>query len=128
MTTGSPSPVVDDAQGVGGQEAADHWRLAWDSALKAVELDVQDAERLIFDMHHAVDELPELPVAKDWVAPALLGQVPSEFADRARALLQRQLEVTERLAEAMVHARSQRRVLGKFDEPERRPVFVDAAL
>lgn len=128
MNTTSPSPVVDDAQGAGEQQAAHHWRLAWDSALKAVELDVLDAERLISDMHHGFEELPEIPVTKDWVAPALLGQVPSEFADRARALLQRQLDVTERLEEAMVYARSQRRVLGKFDEPERRPVFVDAAL
>jgi hypothetical protein len=120
----SPAPGAADAA---EQDASHHWRLAWDSALRAVELDLEQAERLIHDMHHGVEAPEEDSEQGDWVAPTLLGQVPAEFADRARALLQRQLDVGERLAEAVVHARSQRRVLGKFDEPEHRPVFVDAA-
>jgi hypothetical protein len=125
---------LDVAQGVAGvaEEAQDasagHWWAAWDSALRAVELDVEDAERLILRMHAGGDDVAPAPVVEDWVVPALLGPLPSEFADRARRLLRRQAEVSERLAEAMVHARSQRRALGKFDQAERRPVFVDTAV
>lgn len=121
-TTGASDAAEPQASSAG------HWRAAWDSALRAVELDVDDAERLILRMRAGDDDLPERPVLDDWVVPALLGPLPNEFADRARRLLQRQSEVSERLVEAMVHARSHRRALGKFDQAERRPVFVDTAV
>lgn len=108
------------------REAVD-WSAAWDAALRTVELDVAEAERLIDAMHAGVDA-PDVVPTTDWVAPAALGQVPHEFAERARALLQRQLEVSDRLVEAMVYARSQRRGLSKFDAAERPPVFVDQAI
>ncbi|NAZ86322.1 hypothetical protein [Kineococcus indalonis] len=108
--------------------AGDDWRTAWAAALDAVELDVQTAEELVRSLHQGVDELPPSPPAQDWVAPSLLGPVPAEFAERARRLLQRQVDVSERLAEAVVHARSQRRALGRFERPEQPPVFVDKAL
>ncbi|WP_369054509.1 hypothetical protein [Kineococcus terrestris] len=107
--------------------AEDPWRSAWSAALRAVELDVADAERLI-ERLHSDDEAPEAPPARDWIAPALPGPVPAEFAELARELLQRQLNVSERLAEAMVQTRSQRRALAKLDRAERPPVFVDRAL
>ena len=110
------------------ETSAPHWQAAWDSALHAVELDVEEAERLIAAMHSVPEDEHESPAPRDWIAPALLGPVPVEFADRARALLRRQADVTERLAEAMVQARAQRRGLGKFDPAERPPVFVDTAL
>ncbi|WP_432486127.1 hypothetical protein [Kineococcus esterisolvens] len=108
--------------------AEDHWRDAWRSALRAVELDVDAAEDLIDRLHHEDDDVPEQAPAGDWIAPGLLGPVPAEFADRARALLRRQADVTERLAEAMVQIRSQRRGLAKLDRAERAPVFIDKAL
>jgi hypothetical protein len=104
-----------------------HWHAAWDVALRAVELDVDEAERLIARMHDGEDAGVPSPVG-DWIAPALLGPLPVEFAERARTLLRRQADVSERLAEAMVSARSQTRGLSKFDEAERAPVFVDRAL
>ncbi|WP_328291743.1 hypothetical protein OG218_03125 [Kineococcus sp. NBC_00420] len=103
------------------------WSSAWDDALRSVELDVDRAELLIRAMHAGEEPSEGLP-AHDWVAPAALGQVPHEFAERARVLLQRQLDVSERLAEAMIHARSRRRALGKFDPAERPPVFIDQAV
>lgn len=124
-----PDTVVPERPAAIGErsDSAPHWRAAWDSALRAVELDVDEAERLALAMHTG-QEPPELATPRDWVEPALLGAVPHEFADRARALLRRQVEVSERLAEAMVQARSQTRALGKFDRAERPPVFVDKAL
>jgi hypothetical protein len=110
----------------GQPQVEQHWHTAWDAALQAVELDVEEAERLLVRMH--AGEEPEVAPLGDWIAPALLGPMPVEFADRARALLRRQSDVTELLAEAMVSARSQTRGLSKFDAPERRPVFVDTAL
>lgn len=136
MTTPGISDVAPAATVVGVEpvepivelgDATDQWRDSWDDALRAVELDVDDAEKLIHDMHAGVAP-PEISEPRDWVAPSLLGPVPTEFADRARALLQRQLDVSDRLAEAMVQARSQRKGLSKFDRAERPPVYVDRAL
>ncbi|WP_432511042.1 hypothetical protein [Kineococcus sp. SYSU DK001] len=104
-----------------------HWRIAWDSALRAVELDLEDAERLIERLHREEDVVATASVG-DWVAPSLSGPVPTEFADRARALLQRQSDVSQRLVEAMGHVRTQRRALTKLDAVESRPVFIDRAL
>ncbi|GAA0320201.1 hypothetical protein [Kineococcus aurantiacus] len=104
------------------------WREAWTEALDALELDVRAAEELLEHLHDgSVEQLEDvpLPVAQDWVADTALGPMPGDFADRARRLLQRQLSLGERLAEAMVQVRAQRRVLGKMDRAEARPVFVD---
>ncbi|PRY18244.1 hypothetical protein [Kineococcus rhizosphaerae] len=103
------------------------WDGSWDAALRAVELDVDQAELLIARMHDG-HEVSPAPPAADWVAPALLEPLPVEFAERARALLRRQQDVSRRLAEAMVSARVQTRALGRFEESERPPVFVDRAL
>ena len=122
-------PVHAEEPSLTSDSAAEEWRGAWSAALEAVEMDVQAAEELISRLHQdAQDE--ELPVAaaQDWIAPSLLGPVPLEFADRARRLLRRQLEVSERLAEAMVQLRSHRRALGKMDRAERPPVYYDRAL
>ncbi|NAZ74706.1 hypothetical protein GTQ99_04615 [Kineococcus sp. T13] len=118
------SPARNPAE---SQPVEAHWREAWTSALHAVEVDVAAAETLL-DRLHAGDEPPEQPPASEWIAPALLGHIPAEFADRARLLLQRQVEVSERLASAMVQARSQQRALTMLEPPERRPVFVDTAV
>ncbi|WP_432565493.1 hypothetical protein [Kineococcus sp. SYSU DK003] len=100
----------------------------WSRALSSVELDVRVAEQLLERLHSA-----EPPVEDDirfthWTDPGLIGPIPTQFAERARALLARQLDVSERLAEAVVHARAERRALAKLDPAERRPVFVDKAL
>ncbi|WP_432571710.1 hypothetical protein [Kineococcus sp. SYSU DK005] len=124
--TAAPHEVQDPRPG--HDVPAEDWRTAWAAALDAVEMDVRTAEELVRSLHEGVDELPPSPLAQDWVEPSLLGPVPAEFAERARRLLQRQIDVGERLAEAVVHARSQRRALGRFERAEQPPVFVDRAL
>ncbi|GAB3216268.1 hypothetical protein GCM10027586_07730 [Kineococcus gypseus] len=117
---------VGPVEGVPG----DRWRDAWSAALADVEVDVEAAEDLLTRLHDGEEELPEeLLDPRDWVAPSLQGPLPMEFSDRARRLLQRHLEVSERLAEALIQVRAQRRALGRMDErAERPPVFFDKAL
>jgi hypothetical protein len=107
----------------------ERWRDAWGSALAEVEVDVDTAEELLTRLHEGVDDVPEgLLSPLDWIAPSLQGAMPMEFSDRARRLLQRHLEVSERLAEALVQVRAQRRALGRMDRAERPPVFFDKPL
>ena len=109
-------------------DSAPEWRDAWGDALRSLELDVEAAEELMRSLHAGADELPrDLPFAT-WTTPRVSGPVPAELADRAQALLRRQMEVTERLAEAMGRTRSQRRALAKLDRAEHRPAFFDRAL
>ena len=116
---------VQDVARVVQPSADDCWRSAWTTALQAVEMDVEAAESLIERLHAGAEPPAELPAAQPWVTPGLLGPLPLEFADKARELVQRQLDVSSRLAEAMVQTRSQRRALGKLDPAESIPVFVD---
>ncbi|PPK94502.1 hypothetical protein CLV92_1074 [Kineococcus xinjiangensis] len=105
------------------------WRDAWSSALHAVELDVEAAEDLLARLHAGVDtDVAEVPVPQDWIEPSMLAPLPADFAERARRLLQRQMDVSERLAEAMVQARSQRRAMAKLEQAEHRPVYFDRPL
>ncbi len=70
------------------------WTEAWEQALTALELDVVVAERTL-TLDHIADNPPDL-----WAPPVGLGPLPATLADRARALLARQLEVGRALAEA----------------------------
>jgi hypothetical protein len=109
--------------------ADDRWRDAWGAALADVEGGVLEAEDLLARLHEGDEDVPEeLLNPQDWIAPSLQGPLPMEFSDRARRLLQRHLEVSERLAEALVQVRNQRRALGKMERAERPPVFFDKAL
>ncbi|WP_380262459.1 hypothetical protein [Kineococcus sp. GCM10028916] len=105
------------------------WRDAWVGALDAVELDVDATERLIEKLNHDDAEIDDLPLrGRDWVVPRLPVPLPAELADRARLLAQRQLDVSERLAHALVQTRAQLRAMTKLDRPEPPPVFVDQAM
>lgn len=104
------------------------WHDAWSAALREVELDVDAAEALIAAMHSGSEDEPAPAATNDFVDPSVLGPMPREFADRARVLLQRQLDVGQRLSEAMWQSRTQRRGLNKLSDAERRPVFLDQAL
>ena len=109
--------------------APDRWREAWCRALEAVELDVEAAEALVEHLHSArEDEAPVEAPAAAWTPPALPGPIPGDLADRAKRLLERQLDVSRRLADAMALARSHRRALAKLDASEPPPVYVDPAL
>ncbi|WP_432535506.1 hypothetical protein [Kineococcus arenarius] len=103
------------------------WRRSWAAALDRVELDVDAAERLLGALH-AGAAAAEAVVPPVWAPPALTGPVPDEHAERARLLLQRQLDVSEQLARALVHTRTQVAALRKLERAEPQPVFVDRAL
>lgn len=75
--------------------AQGEWTAAWEQALAALELDVDLAERMLTFGH-----LAEHPGTDPWTAPSLIGPIPLDLVGRARLLLERQLDVGRRLAEA----------------------------
>jgi len=95
------------------------WEAAWDAALTALELDVDVAERML-----GHDHLPATP--DPWTVPTGLGPLPAALADRARALLDRQVEVSRRVAEAAVLARRHGQVAQAMrSAPPALPVYLD---
>jgi hypothetical protein len=112
--------------------AAEHsgWSTAWAHALDAVELDLDEAERLLTRLHaDALDPVAALTAARGaWAPPVGLGPLPESMEERARIVLARQLDVAERLAAAAVHSRQQLAFTRHADvRPPARPLFVDAA-
>jgi len=110
-----------------GSASAPAWSTAWADALAELEMSVDEAEALLLAARRAggVDGVTPL---RGWVPPTHLGQLPAPLADRARALLGRQLRVAQGLAEAAAHSRRQlRAVEGMRAEAESRPVFIDTA-
>ncbi len=95
------------------------WDAAWEAALAQLELDVEVAERML-----AHDHVPQ--PADPWAPPTNLGPLPAELADRARALLGRQLEVGRRLAEAALLAKRHGQVAQAMRAvPPSVPVYID---
>lgn len=77
------------------------WTRAWTAALDELELDLVVAEQML-----ALDRIAEAPPDR-WAPPVGLGPLPAPLADRARALLSRQVEAGRRLAEAADLSRRQ---------------------
>lgn len=97
------------------------WDAAWEAALEALELDVAEVERMLALRDIALD--PPDP----WRPPTGLGPLPMALADRARVLLERQIEVSRRVAEAAALARRHARAAqGMRSVPEASPVYLDA--
>lgn len=96
------------------------WDAAWVAALEALELDVEQVERTLALRDIALD--PPDP----WRPPSGLGPLPAALADRARVLLDRQIEVSRRVAEAAALARRHARAAqGMRSAPEASPVYLD---
>lgn len=96
------------------------WTAAWEAALAELELDVEAAEQML-----AAREVAEAPHTT-WQPPSGLGPLPVELADRARALLARQVETARRIGEAAALARRHARAAqGMRATGESRPVYVD---
>lgn len=104
--------------------AEDVWHGRWEAALAALELDVDAAEELLRTAH--LPDVGEVARVAAWTPPAAMGPLPAALHDRARALLDRQLEVARRVAEA---AALSRRHLGAARalraRPAASPVYVD---
>ena len=101
----------------------DGWDDRWERALDELELDVATAERLLGAAHLPdVEEVAE----RRWRPPAGLGPLPAPLVERAQALLDHQLDVARRTAEAMTLARRQLAAADAMrTRPAARPVFVD---
>lgn len=106
---------------VSGETACADWEARWAQALGDLELEVDQAEALL-----AVDHLPE--GQRGWVPPRGLGPLPASLRTRAEALVQRQTEVAQRLAEAACHARRHATAAQALRaQGPARPVYVDTA-
>ena len=99
---------------------SDRDHLRWETVLDRLELDVLRAERKLAD--------PEAPDLEPWSDPALTGPCPPDLAPRARALLARQQEVSDRLAVAALALRRQEQLAARMDRataPGRSSVYLD---
>ncbi|GGC01570.1 hypothetical protein [Cellulomonas carbonis] len=95
MTTGAAHPAAPASPSAAASAApSSGWGSAWEDALAELELDVALAEQMLTLGHIAQD--PPAP----WAPPAGLGPLPTDLVDRARTVLDRQLDVARRLAEA----------------------------
>ncbi|MGN6612427.1 MAG: hypothetical protein ACTHLJ_11680 [Angustibacter sp.] len=108
-------------------QPADCWQEAWEQALAALELDIEDAERIL-QAARAGHESP-MPVGLgSWAPPAGLGPLPESLAERAQLVLARQLALIEDVASAAVRSRQHHEVARRMQAtPHPRPLFVDAA-
>lgn len=93
---------------------------SWSHALRALERDLEQVERLLADGEAAE------PAAEAWTPPAGLGPIPAELTDQARALLERQIEVARRLSAAAGDSRRHDRALSHLGQDvPRPPVYID---
>ncbi|MBU4337492.1 MAG: hypothetical protein KJ548_13100 [Actinobacteria bacterium] len=100
------------------------WDSAWTSALESLELDVAVAERVLDNNH--LPSVAEVAALAAWRPPADLGPLPASLADRARALLERQLATAAAIGRAMTMNRRQLAALTALRPVQAaRPVFLD---
>ncbi|MBO1751254.1 hypothetical protein J4G33_05505 [Actinotalea sp. BY-33] len=97
------------------------WGTAWEEALGALELDVDAAEAML-----ALDHLADLPAHDPWSPPVHMGPLPVTLVERAKAVLDRQIEVGRRLAEAADLSRRHSRAAQTLrSAPPSSPVYLD---
>jgi hypothetical protein len=104
--------------------AAPVWDAAWSAALSELELYVAQAEALLRADHLTV------PIAGTtiavWCQPVGLGPLPASLVTRAQALLDRQISVGRRIAEAANLSRRQAAAAeGMRSRPPAVPVYLD---
>ena len=100
------------------------WDTAWVAALEAMELEADEVEQML--RHRDVLEAaPVTPVS--FTPPDGLGPLPIALADRARRLVQRQLDLARELTIAMAGNRQQARLVSRLhrEAVDSVPVFVD---
>lgn len=97
------------------------WGAAWEAALTELEVDVAAVEAML-----ALDRIAEAPPRDPWAPPVGLGPLPAPLVDRARTLLDRQIEVGRRLAEAAELSRRHSRAAQALRQaPPSVPVYLD---
>ncbi|HEU5038073.1 MAG TPA: hypothetical protein VFT70_13785 [Nocardioides sp.] len=98
----------------------DRRHLRWETALDRLELDVILAERKLDD--------PTAPDLEAWDEPDLVGPLPADLVDRARAILARQRVVRDRLTATAQGLRRHQDFATRVDRATARsgrPVYVD---
>jgi hypothetical protein len=104
--------------------AAPVWDAAWSAALTELELDVAQAEALLRADH--VPAPGQAAAIAPWRPPVHLGPLPASLLTRAQALLDRQLDVSRRIAEAANLSRRQALAAeGMRSRPPAVPVYLD---
>lgn len=88
---------------MGAATVQDVWVERWHEALTALELDVDAAEELLRVAH--LPDVAEVARVAAWRPPSDLGPLPAPLLVRAQALLDRQLDVARRTAEAAAVSR-----------------------
>lgn len=117
----SSGPAAPAGPSTPAAHATTTWGAAWEAALAELELDVAAAEAVL-----ALDHIADAPQRSAWTPPAGLGPLPAPLAERARALLDRQLEVGRRLAEAAELSRRHSRAAQALRQaPPAVPVYLD---
>lgn len=107
--------------------------LSWATVLADLAREAAEHERLfdaIANGDHGEDE-HDLPAATPWTPPSGLGPVPVDLREQAIAVLNRQLALAARIAEAQTHNQQQQRLTERLDGGYGRtsaPAFFDAAL
>lgn len=107
--------------------AAPVWEAAWSAALTDLELDLAQAEALLRADHLATTggATETRPVAV-WHPPVGLGPLPASLQVRTEALLDRQISVGRRIAEAANLSRRQAAAAeGMRSRPPAVPVYID---
>lgn len=109
-----------------GRPATGDWRHAWTAALDALEADVAAVEAALTAEHR----LRELPVTDRWSPPAGLGPMPLDLADRADAILARQLAAAAALAGAAATTRQHAAMVGRLAglPGAPRPAYIDTSI
>jgi hypothetical protein len=101
------------------------WHERWEAALAALELDVDAAEELLRISH--LPTTAQVARAAAWRPPAGLGPLPAPLLTRAQALLDRQLDVAQRLSQAAALSRRQLAAAQVLRaRPDAVPVYLDA--
>lgn len=99
----------------------DAWVQAWSVALGELEVAVEEAAAML---HHL--PLPSEVNVQRWAPPSGLGPLPASLETRARALLDRHVEVTRQTAEAIVQTKRHLHAVASMRESAPRgPVYVD---
>jgi hypothetical protein len=94
--------------------------LHWENALERLELDVLLAERGLADA--------EAPGLEPWDEPDLVGPMPADLVERARAILARQRAVREGMAVTVRGLRRHHEFATRVDRATARvgrPVYLD---
>jgi hypothetical protein len=99
------------------------WTDAWTTALSELELEVDRAEALLKTAE------PSAPEVSAWTPPKHIGPMPAALLDRAKAVHERQVLVTQAIVQALTHNRAQAAVTARMEtgHAASRPVYVDRA-